>query len=408
MGRARLKFRLLLNRLRLSSVSSAVALSLALGSATWSCGSEDTGGNGADGDGDGDGNGEEETRDSGKNRPEKDAGGGTDKPPVGKGEEETTDPVIAKPEDGVNKCAGIRQDRPAAVGGVDVIFLIDTSGSMLHAITQVTQNMAAFVERFKGSKADVRIVMITGNDPAGMSDLAREKDKYMFIRSEVDSKALFTVALAQFPTYQSFLRSNAATQFVMVTDDEDAVPPAEFKRQMEALLGHPFTQHAIASPRESGGPCINELAVGNPLCIPGLPIPAICGAAAVGENYYALADDTNGQKLSICKGDWSTIFGELEKAVIEAVPLPCDYPLSQASKDDFDRKKVNTVYTPENGKATPFPKASSRDKCGDSLGWHYDDEAKPSVINLCPKACEAVQKGGTIDIEFGCEPPIII
>lgn len=308
-----------------------------------------------------------------------------------------------KVDDGTNKCAGIRNDAPAASGGTDLIFLIDTSGSMLHATTQVQANIATFVQNFEGSGTDTRVVMITGSDPAAGSPVASDASKYRFIPSAVDSGALFTVALLTFPQYEDFLRPSAVTQFVMITDDNDRVPPPAFKEQMEQLLGgRPFTQHAIASENVNGLPCISEAQLWNPLCT--APIPSVCAAIAIGETYYSLADDTGGQKLSICKADWSEVFAELKAAVIEAVPLPCSYPLATASADNFDAEKVQVVYTPEGGDDAEFPRADSFAQCGDKAGWYYDDPKSPTSINLCPTACETVAAGGSMDIAFGCVP----
>ncbi|HEX5659159.1 MAG TPA: vWA domain-containing protein [Polyangiales bacterium] len=314
-----------------------------------------------------------------------------------------TKPVT--PDDGTNKCAGIRQDAPPASGGVDVIFLIDTSGSMLHAITQVQENMAAFVQNFEGTAADTRVVVITGADPAAGTPVAGDTDKYRFIPSGVDSGALFTVALAQYGAYEDFLRPSATTMFVMVTDDEDFLPPAEFRSAMEAQLGHSFIQHAIASEDVNGLPCISEAQAWNPLCA--TPIPAVCAAAAIGRNYYQLADDTGGVKQSICKADWVPVFDELRAAVIEAVPLPCSYPLANASTATLDPEKVQVVYTPSGGDDDEFPRANTQDACGTKNGWYYDNNDSPTTIQLCPTACETVAAGGTLDVAFGC-PPIFV
>lgn len=309
------------------------------------------------------------------------------------------------PDDGVNKCAGIRQDAPPASGGVDVIFLIDTSGSMLHAITQVTQNMGNFVQNFEGTAADTRVVVITGDDPARGTPIADDQDKYRFIGSEVDSKMLFTVALTAYPQYQDFLRPGATTMFVMVTDDEDIVSPTDFRSAMEEQLGHGFIQHAVASESVNGLPCISEAQAWNPLCV--APIPAVCAAAAIGKNYYQLADDTGGVKQSICKADWVPVFDELRAAVIEAVPLPCSYPLANATTTKLDPEKVQLVYTPAGGEDEEFPRVKAQDACATKNGWYYDTNEGPTTIQLCPTACETVSAGGTLDIAFGC-PPIYV
>jgi hypothetical protein len=350
----------------------------------------------------------DDERDGGTNA--RDAARTDAKTPDKKPDSSTPKPV--KPDDGVDQCAAIRQDAPPATGGVDVIFLIDTSGSMLHAITQVQANMATFVQNFEGTAADTRVVVITGDDPARGSPVAGDTERYRFIRSGVDSKALFTVALTQFNAYKDFLRPGAATQFVMITDDNDIIPPPTFESEMEKLLGHSFTQHAIASENVNGQPCISETQKANPLCSIGFTIPAVCGAASIGDAYYKLADSTGGEKLSICKADWTDVFDRLRSAVIEAVPLPCAYPLSQASSAEFDPQKVQVVYTPADGanagEDQEFPKATSIDQCGSKVGWYYDNEANPTSIQLCPAACDAVAAGGSMDVAFGCEPRVFI
>ncbi|MFT3927860.1 MAG: hypothetical protein QM778_35360 [Myxococcales bacterium] len=348
------------------------------------------------GEGDGDGSGEGDGDGDGSGEGDGDGTGGDGDTGDGDGPGVPLDP---------GECAAIRKEAPGK-GGVDVIMLLDTSGSMLHATTQVVQNLSKFIQDFEGSKADLHVVMITGSDPANGTPVAGDKSRYRFLKSTVDSKQLFTVALNQFPNYKDFMRPNAATQFVMITDDEDAIDPAMFRSQMEKLLGHKFTQHAIASEDFMGTACYSE-AIGCPV-IPGVPpIPAVCGAAAIGKRYYSLAMMTGGKTMSICKADWQPVFADLKNAVIDAVPLPCDYPLADAKGDDpIDPQKVQIVYS-NNGKDSEFPRAKTRDACADKEGWYYDNPDAPAVISLCPSACAAVQAGGSIDLGFGCEPLMI-
>ena len=382
-------------------------LALLLGPAVMvGCGADDVGGTG-----------EDEDEATGDDDDSPDAGTGTKRDgssrPLPSGDDDDGDDDVGDDDDEeTDSCAAIEKEAPPAKGGVDIVFLIDTSFSMVHALQQVTQNMASFVQEFENTAVDTRVVVITLADPAANSPLASQTDKYRFISSEVDSQALFTVAIARFNDYKDFLRPNAATQFVMITDDNDIVQPADFKSQMDQLLGHGFTQHAIASEDQMGAPCVSEFAqMNNPLCafvIPGVGgIPAICGAAAIGKTYYSLADDTGGEKLSICKGDWTDVFARLKEAVVEAVPLPCDYPLDQVD-EEFDPENVSLVYRSPDKKSEDFPKAMTSDRCADKAGWHFDDNAKPTTIMLCPAACERVRSGGSIKVALGCPPPILL
>src|SRR6478735_387873 len=44
--------------------------------------------------------------------------------------------------------------------------------------------------------------------------------------------------------------------------------------------------------------------------------------------------------------------------------------------------------------------------CEIPLAWHYDDATDPSLIQLCPEACSAVQAdpNGSLEVQFLCEP----
>jgi hypothetical protein len=308
--------------------------------------------------------------------------------------------------DAAPQCAAIR-DRAPPAQGVDVIFVIDSSGTMLHALTQVQANVANFVKQFEAAGTDIHVIMITALDPAGNSPVASDKDKYRFIQTNVSGGGLFNVAINQFANYADFLRPTAAVQFVMVTSSNDFVSPTSFETQMKALLGgRDFTQHAIVSPDVNGLPCISEAQAWNPLCA--FPIPAICAALQVGRAYNTLAEDTGGQRLSVCKDDWGELFGKLEKAVIDAVPLPCNYPLAASSIKQIDAEKVSVVYTSGSGVDMELPRAEQVAQCEQKLGWYYDDLAAPTRVVLCPAACQTVAAGGSVDIAFGCRPPMIL
>ena len=301
---------------------------------------------------------------------------------------------------GGDACAAIRQDAPARRAPIDVVWLIDTSASMLDDILQITQNIASFMKDFESSHTDTRAVMITGVDPALVTPLAQDPSRYRFVPSIVESGMLYTVALLQLDRYRDFLRPSATTHFVMVTDDEDKIDADEFRSEMEKRLGRPFVLHAIASPDEDGRPCANA-------SCGGVWLPLACGAVAVGDNYNKLAVATEGEKISICTDDWSEIVRRLSTAVI-ASALPCAYPLADATRDGFDPARVQVVYTPEGGSDREFPKATSRSSCGTQAGWFYDDAQAPTSVELCPAACKLVQHGGSIGIALGCPPTTVI
>lgn len=315
---------------------------------------------------------------------------------------------------------------PASIPKVDIVWVVDASGSMLDEQIKIGQNMTAFADKITMSNLDIRIVMMTTSaaipvicpitppDPLTGTALAGDP-RYRFIESAVDSNNGLDIAVNNYPQYSSFLRPDAATHFVFVTDDESRYKlmgsPDErartFYADMKALLGRDFTQHTIAS----DGP----LPCSDPNCMPdpntGICVFVMlgCGAAAPGATYYALAAQTKGLTASICENNWTPIFDRLGEAVIKSAPLPCNYKIPPPpAGQNLDPTKVNVGYTAPSMPEQVLPKANDQPACGDAVSWYYDNAAQPKEVLLCPSACQQVAAGGTINITFGCETIILL
>ena len=298
---------------------------------------------------------------------------------------------------------------------------------MLDEQIKIGQNLGQFANAITMAKLDVHIVMmttsaaipvicpITSPDPLAGTPLAGDP-RYRFIESRVDSNNPLDIAVSNFPQYSSFLRPDAATHFVFVTDDESrykGMPtPADrarvFYEDMKALLQRDFTQHTISS----AGP----LPCNDPNCMPdpntGICVFVMlgCGAAAPGDTYYALAQQTNGLTASICESNWTPIFDKLSETVIESAPLPCNYKIPPPPPgQNLDPTKVNVGWlAPNMPMEQVFPKAADQAACGNATGWYYDNATTPSEVLLCPSTCQQVAAGGTISIAFGCETIILL
>ncbi len=218
-----------------------------------------------------------------------------------------------------DECAAVNVEAPPATPAmVDIICVVDASGSMFDEQKRIADNIAEFASRVTGASLDYRIVMLTqrasgvsgtvcrngvcmpaegicgidGDDPAEGTPLDGDPD-YLFVRSNVLSENSLGIALRRFPDYASFLRSDSVVHFVVVTDDENnpaegGVEKDEFSRRMRANLGRDFIFHAVASEDTGGGrPC------GNGLFGLGAINPETCesepSATAPGATYYALA-----------------------------------------------------------------------------------------------------------------------
>jgi hypothetical protein len=300
---------------------------------------------------------------------------------------DSTTPPKANPVDpAAGTCAAITQEAPPLRGKVDVLWVVDNSPSMFDKILQVQANIANFFNQIEMSGADVHIVSISLGNLAIGTPLESDAEKHKYVPSNVWSKLLFSATLDSFPLYMDFLRPDATTHVVLVSDDDDIIASADFISQMEAKLGHPFAVHAIVA-QEFG-----------------------CGSA-VGTQYMNAAMETSGEQISVCSQDWTQVFGKLTNAVVASVPLPCSYDIASAamSADKYDPTQVQVNYTPASSDAKQeLPKSSSASACADKAGWYYDNEAAPTTVELCPAACELVKAGGGMSIAFGCQPTVFL
>lgn len=322
-------------------------------------------------------------------------------------------------------CTGSSVTAPPSEGKVDIVWVVDASGSMLDEQMKIGANITSFADAITGANLDVHIVMLTTTaaipvicplfppDPA--TGTALEGDvRYRFVMSAVDSHNALDILVGSYGQYSSFLRPDAVTHFIVVSDDESRYAGLatvqeradRFAGDMQAKLGKPFIMHTISS----GGPtpCLDAM------CMPdvntGLCVFAMlgCGASNVGETYWELAARTQGLTASICEHDWSAIFSPLTDAVI-ASALPCNYPIPPPPPGEtLAPDKVNVGWlAPGAADEELFGRAEGLDACADSLGWYYDNPGSPTEVLLCPATCDRVSAGGTLNVAFGCNTVLL-
>jgi hypothetical protein len=301
----------------------------------------------------------------------------------------------------VEGCGQTRAEAELGRGPVDIIITMDTSLSMAPQVCNVSTNLTTFAAGVGDSSHVVSVydmgvlglatAGLCGNpDPLAATPLAMDATRYLHKAVNVDSWNALTQVNAQFDSYKDFLRPDAATHIIVVTDDQSdplrgGMLGADFKTAMEQKLGHPFFFHAIVADGQNG-----------------------CLGSGLGTEYLSLADATGGEKLSICAPDWSVVFKELEAAVVSSAPIPCDFQIPELPQgENLDPEAVQVVFAPPGQKEVQFPRADSKDKCGEQDAWHYDDPTKPTRVELCPKACESVKQGGEVNVAFGCAPDLV-
>jgi len=288
---------------------------------------------------------------------------------------------------GLDECATLELEAESTLRPVDIVWVVDSSGSMGNEAARVQENMNRFATDILVGGIDPHVVVITNPDYVTVPPpLGGDPEHYRFVDQGVGSHAPLLRLLSEWARYSDFLRPDAVTHFVAVTDDESDISAAEFDAQITMLLGHEYTFHSIASEDTGGG-------------------RECSGAADVGRQYYTLSDMTGGLKISICTTDWTSVFAELAAHVTETAPLPCEFTIPDPPTDEaLDYSRVNVEYTPSTGEPRLIPGVTSESACSGAGGWYYDDPAAPTEIRLCPSSCSIVgaDPDGRVSIALGC------
>ena len=78
----------------------------------------------------------------------------------------------------------------------------------------------------------------------------------------------------------------------------------------------------------------------------------------------------------------------------------------------LDASKVNVVLGLD-GVQTTLPRVPEGGVCPSTGGWHYDSDATPTQVILCPTSCDTAQEavrsagGASVDVQFGCDSLLI-
>ena len=272
-----------------------------------------------------------------------------------------------------------------AGGAVDIVWFIDTSGSMDEETKWTQDNMNAFANYIGTQSVDFHVVLIADDEicvppPLGGPGCT-DAERFRHIHQKVDSHNGLEKIIELYPQYQDFLRPGAKTNFVAVTDDNSKKDAAWFISEAKAKsnpgFSDPFVFHSIVGM----GPV---WVVG---CI---------GAAFGGTVYIDLSDKTGGQKFPICEKNWSSIFGSIAEGIVESVKTECVYavpnPEVLALANGFS---LNLI---DGGAATPIPGVPAAGACG-GQGFYMSGDG--ALLTLCPGTCEDL-KSGILQIAWSC------
>ena len=308
-------------------------------------------------------------------------------------------------------CQSVSEEALPKLQDADIIFAIDTSGSMGEESFFVRTEMNAFSQLIVASGIDVRVIMLAEPqlfpcfgiicppgiciDPplgSGFCPGDSKPPNYLHVPgSDVYSTDALSIIIDLYPAYKQELRVGATKSLVVITDDNAASPyiadATTFLSQFVALdpaLLTGIVAHGIYC-FDGNSPCVQK-----------------------GTVYEDLINQTGGIHGDLGTQNFKAVFNKLaEQVIISAGKLPCEYVIPPPPMDEvLDPAKVNVEFTDGNNNTSTIFKVDDESKCHPvNGGWYYDDNLNPTSIKLCPKTCDLVSNDamGKIDILFGCE-----
>ena len=309
---------------------------------------------------------------------------------------------------------------------VDVIVVVDNSGSMMEEAAQVRAGINRLAATLATSGLDYRVVMISQFGEAGIAVCVPPplgagaptcgtgpEGRLRHVNQIVGSNDALGVFRATYPAFQDFLRPGSLRAFLWITDDEAldfALPPPyasspdAFRASLDGL-----------DPDGVFGPTVHHAIVGYFGEEPGTwsdPSAGACGTiAAVGRTYLSLArcraddgteipDCASGAIARVCDTDWTETFVEIARSTESAAilaPVACTLaPPAAPEGRVLDYSRLRVTYR-SGAESTLVPRASAG-RC--SGGWRFDDETSPGAIVLCPDVCRRVQTDPAAEIEL--------
>lgn len=299
----------------------------------------------------------------------------------------------AKPDTNFTPCQSTLAEATPVGGGVDIVWFIDTSGSMNQETAWVQQNINAFAAYIAGLSLDYHVVLIADAEvcvppPLGGPNCT-DGTNYRHVKEYVGSKDGLKKTINTYPQYQDFLRPDTSKHFVAVTDDNSTQGASWFTTEL-AKLTNPgfadgFTYHSIVAYGDIAGKG----------CTTG---------AKIGQAYLDLTDQTGGEKFKVCETDWSSIFASMAQSVASSAALPCTYPFPDPGEGKLiNPAQIKVNHLDEAGAQLEALARLGKATCGH--GWYFDDDLNPTSVILCPTTCEKLQEG-KIQVDFGCMVPI--
>jgi hypothetical protein len=366
--------------------------------------------------------------------------------------------------DANDACAITQADAVLVEQPVDIIFMLDNSGSMDQELAAVESNINLnFARILIDSGVDYRVILLSrhrdgprtpdddetspqdtsvcvttplsGLDACDTAEQPVFSERFFQFNTKVESDDSFDAALGTFYPpiaseyeeddsddmplaplgWQAWLRPGAKKVFLEVTDDNEDMSAAAFVAALVALPATPtapagtfgtvenpnFVFHSIVGVAEKATPTEAYLA-SEPV------VAAVCtgnggDVTTEGLVYQELSIMTGGLRFPLCQfSGFDVVFRRIAEDVVQTSNIACDFAIPTPPMGEvLDLAKVAVAYTPSNGgPEVRFGQTPALGVCQSNA--FYIAEGR---LNLCPDACSTIRNDPTasVDVLFTCE-----
>lgn len=332
--------------------------------------------------------------------------------------------------DGGDDCGSEGSEAELQLVPTDVVWAIDSSGSMVGSFPAIQEALSTFSQRVTDAGIDAHIILLAGADsglcvpqplgsgqcgpalvPGGSAPDSREPYlRHLDLPFGQDQG--MSVLLNNYPAYKGLLRANAITHLVLT---EDGAPPMSSAAVVEHIEGRTAAPGTLQGPWTPGlqpdkwvfhgvvcedvnrtGACLFSFAFEPPA------------------TTLELVAQTNGQLSNLdlagsATDPFAQLLDRLAEQVIVGASVSCEYAIpTPPSGATLDKSAVNVTLS-AGGSDALFLQVPEDIPCGNHVGWTYDDWDTPTRVILCPAACEAAQSQASarVDVQFGCATKVL-
>lgn len=317
---------------------------------------------------------------------------------------------------------------------VDIVMVIDNSGSMTQEAVAVEENINQnFAEILNNSGLDYRVILLARHGSASGSQSVCIKaplsgtscdpipsqpantERFFQYDTEIGSTDGLSKFLSTYGStdthgfaqggWKTWLREGSFKTILMITDDESSITAESFESQLFALS--PAGTFGDELKREYIFHSIIGIRANDPVTSPWLPTdPAqneMCSSAAkAGIRYEDLSLRTGGLRFPVCEtSSYNAVFQAAAQSVIENAVLSCEFDAPMPT-DGTKFQDAYVEYTPGDGSTVEYLRnVSDAANCSPN---HFTSDLNTGRITLCPEACTRLKSDDSakLDVVYAC------